>query len=527
MAKSQPVVARPMAARSIALCALLGLVVALPALSTVPALGGSDKAQAPFELVGPASVDDRPESLSGAAGALDATTLHDVLSPDRVFAHDTGGALGTIPPEYGSTFEFTISHMGVSGPEPSAAVDSAGNIYFQAFINTLRSSNDGETWDFITPLTASVTTYDPYLWLDPDTDRLFNDQLLPLLPVVSCSWATWTDTPGADPATTVWDMNAHFCSTTPETNFVDHQKVHTGKIPPGHALASVGPIGYPNAVFFAWNDGLSGNMAMSVDGGHTFPFQATTVGGTCNGGLHGRPRSFSDGTLIVPKRDCNRPLAVTSSDFLVWNSVPVGPSAGSTEHRKNPDVAIDAADNAYMFWSGADEGTWMSFSADKGLTWSPAVRASPPNVLSTTFQAGVAGDPGKVAVMYYGNDHTAGAPDHVRGTKWHAYISMSLNALDPNPVWVTFQLDTEADPIQIGSISTNSHHAESGSRNLLDFNDLVLTPDGRIVAAYADGCTTRTIAGAACANNPLATSANSRDADGVAAVLQVGPRLVG
>jgi hypothetical protein len=164
----------------------------------------------------------------------------------------------------------------------------------------------------------------------------------------------------------------------------------------------------------------------------------------------------------------------------------------------------------------------MSVSRDKGQTWGAPIKASPPNVLSSTFHASVAGAAGKVAVMYYGNDHTAAAPDHVRGTQWHAYITFSLDALDPDPTFVTVQLDTDRDPIQIGSISTNSDgHAESGSRNLLDFNDLVLDNAGMVVAAYADGCTTVNN----CANNPAATSTLSRDNEGIAAILKGGPSL--
>lgn len=520
MARSAPVLA-----------CLAALLLAVPALQALPEPTLPDPTAINTGIVDHVTTEHATDAVFrtlGLGSPIDSIALQDTIPADRVFAHDASGFV-PIPASFGSVFDFTVSHVGMNGPEPSIGADAAGRIYFQAFIQTLRSDDGGLSWLDITPASASPVTYDPYLWLDPDTGRLFNNQLSPLAPVVSCSWSVWTDTSGVLDA--AWQgVNPRFCAGSPEFSFVDHQKVHTGKVPPGFNFGGVHPtpVGYDNAVFFSWNDGANGNTAMSLDGGLTFPFTAQTSAGTCSGGLHGRPRSFSDGTLLVPKRDCNQPRALRSSNFNTWTSVPLGAAAGVTDHRKNPDAAIDTGDNAFMFWSGRDERTYMSASADKGLTWGAPVRASPPNVLSSTFQASVAGAPGRVAVMYFGNDHEAFAPDHAEApSKWHAYISMTLNGLDANPTWVTWQLDTDADPIQVGAISTNSHHAPAGSRNLLDFNDLRMTQDGRLLAAYADGCTSRSFGGAVCANNPTAQPQNSRDREGVAAILNVGPNLLG
>ncbi|HEV8359660.1 MAG TPA: hypothetical protein VGR28_04305, partial [Candidatus Thermoplasmatota archaeon] len=423
---------------------------------------------------------------------------------------------------------FRTAFVGFNGPEPSVGVDAEGRIFLQALLRTMRSEDNGASWLDVTAANGPVVTFDPYIWVDRDTGRVYNDQLIFAPGGAGCSWAAWTDTAGAAPLRLWEGDNVRFCSAVPEPLFVDHQKVHTGPIPPNHILAhppgGVNPLVlYPNAVFFAWNTGSQGKIAMSLDGGLTFPVQAFTVGNVCDGGLHGRVRSFSTGEMIIPKRDCNRPLVLITSSFSAWEALEVGNDAGSSEHRKNPDVAIDTADNAYLFWSGADEGIWMSRTADKGSTWDAvSTKVSPPHIGSTAMPSSVAGSPGRMAVMYYGTDDDAEAPDHVADTaRWHAYITFSLNALDADPTFVTIQLDTDANPIQIGCVSTRLD-GHCANQNLLDFTDLVLTPDGRVVAAYADGCTV----GSGCADNPAATNLDSTDSDGTAAIQLVGPAML-
>lgn len=517
-------------ARAALLPLFAAALLALPLLPVAPA----DPADAQLDArdAVPWAMAEELRALNEAAiGATGGAVSEGAVSAERVFLHDASGLVaGSV-----DDIVFRVSDTGRRGPEPSVGYDSAGRIFFQDLTRTVRSLDQGLTWADVTPSgptapIASPTTYDPLGWLDVDTDRWYSDQLRLDNVYGACSWAVWTDF-----AADTWNgVNPAFCA-TPPIGAVDHQKINTGPVPP--RLLPVQPptlVPYENAVYFAWNAVPGSRIAMSLDGGQTFPLTATMIqpGTTCSGGLHGRVRSFPDGTLLLPKRDCGGPIAAWSDDFNTWHPVKVGASVGSTDHRKNPDIAIDTAGNAYMFWSSGTpsgigaEPAWMSVSTNRGVTWSAPVLTSPPNVLSTTFHSAVAGAPGKVAVMYYGNDHSAAAPDHTAvDSRWHAYVTFSLNALDANPTWTTVQLDTDSNPIQIGPISTNSHHAPSGSRNLLDFNDLVLTPDGRVVAAYADGCTTRVFSGLACADTPGATMTQSRDSEGMAAILLGGISL--
>jgi hypothetical protein len=49
---------------------------------------------------------------------------------------------------------------------------------------------------------------------------------------------------------------------------------------------------------------------------------------------------------------------------------------------------------------------------------------------------------------------------------------------------------TGSDPVQRGVVCTHGTTCPSGTRNLLDFNDLEVDKRGRPLAAYADGCVT-------------------------------------
>ena len=115
-----------------------------------------------------------------------------------------------------------------------------------------------------------------------------------------------------------------------------------------------------------------------------------------------------------------------------------------------------------------------------------------------------AGDPGRIAITYLGSNNASELNESdIDGSPWNGnahnananvsyylYVTYSLNALDPNPVFHTFR--ASADPVQIGSICLNSGDCRDiggSNRNLLDFNDLHIDREGRVYIAFADGCT--------------------------------------
>ena len=104
-------------------------------------------------------------------------------------------------------------------------------------------------------------------------------------------------------------------------------------------------------------------------------------------------------------------------------------------------------------------------------------------MVTSTFQAAVAGDNGRVAVAYLGST-TGGNPyaSTLAHGVWDLYVSYSY---DGGATWTTVKATT--DPVQRGWMCATARPANSG-RNLLDFMDANLTKDGRVVVGYADGC---------------------------------------
>src|SRR5687768_10808423 len=98
---------------------------------------------------------------------------------------------------------FFVNDVGEQGPEPSIRADSSGAIYYQALEKTMKSVDGGQTWTNVNSPLALPTTLDPYLWLDPATDRVFANQLY-----VACSYLTFTDDGGA-----TWLANPAACGT--------------------------------------------------------------------------------------------------------------------------------------------------------------------------------------------------------------------------------------------------------------------------------------------------------------------------
>jgi hypothetical protein len=177
----------------------------------------------------------------------------------------------------------------------------------------------------------------------------------------------------------------------------------------------------------------------------------------------------------------------------------------------------------------------MSRSTDSGESWEQeSIRISPVEVISTTFPQTDAGDAGRIAITYLGSENSSelnqtdidgnpwnGNPHYANGNvSYYLYITYSLNALDPSPIFYTTRVS--ADPVQIGAICLNSGDCRDiggSNRNLLDFNDLHIDREGRVYVAFADGCTGE------CATKTNATPEDSRSRMGSMYFLNAGPSL--
>ena len=450
--------------------------------------------------------------------------IEEEVLPAGIFVTGADGSPVDEPP---LPLVFKFSDVGEDGAEPSIGVTSSGCIFFIAFEKVMRSCDHGASWEDVTGPLCAFQTNDPYGWVDPVTDRIFNVQMQGL----QTSWICWSDDDGE-----TWIGNPHDSGTTPLN---DHIKLASGPwTSSGYGIGGqFSQTFYDQAVYYCYNK-LAGIFCFtSFDGGATFEAGGQLFGlATTNGGLHGAITSAPDGTVYVTPRVETPTVIVSKDNGLTWFDRTMGEDEGTPYPRKNSEVATDTQSNAYHIWTGADEGVYMATSTDSGQSWTQtSVRISPNEVISTAFPQVDAGDPGRIAITYLGSENSSELnQSNIDGEPWdgnahyananvsyYLYVTYSLNALDPNPVFHTVR--ASADPVQIGSICLNSGDCRDiggSNRNLLDFNDLHIDREGRVYIAFADGCFGE------CATGNNSGPEDSRSRRGILCYLESGPSLL-
>ena len=184
-----------------------------------------------------------------------------------------------------------------------------------------------------------------------------------------------------------------------------------------------------------------------------------------------------------------------------------------------PQLTIDRRGNLYYTWSqteqapddaepsnfGGEQDVYYSFSTGGGLTgtWSPPINVTKENNASAIFPWMVAGDPGRVDLVFYRansgvNSNVAFIDDNgnacEEGTEgcrpnpavWNVYFAQSLNALNLGSDFKSVQVSTQ--PNHIGPICTAGLACEQqgGNRNLLDFFTVDIDHLGAAHIAYSD-----------------------------------------
>ena len=386
--------------------------------------------------------------------------------------------------------------MGNSAGEPTIGVNwNSGNAMFIAALQTLRVKWDDTAspapaaWEDVSAPNTSLVSLDPILFTDSDagphrTNRTFVSQLLGKASAMAFTdddGATWTISQGSG-------INSG----------VDHQTVGGGPYArnvdgtlKGGAIQRPGPNGqiYPHAVYYASQDVGLAEIARSDDGGFTFGLAIPMWTLAQCDGLHGHIKVAPDGTIYVPNKSCGgqQGVAVSEDNGVSWTIRTVeGSSAGDTD----PSVGIGADGTLYFGFSDGDGHARVAVSHNRGATWDHVQDVGAAHgVQNSVFPAVIAGDANRAAYFFLGSA-TPGASG--RGTDrsfpgaWFGYIATTY---DGGASWVTVNA-TPNDPIQRGVVCTNGTSCPDGTRNLLDFNDLTVDKEGRVLAAFADGCVT-------------------------------------
>ena len=181
----------------------------------------------------------------------------------------------------------------------------------------------------------------------------------------------------------------------------------------------------------------------------------------------------------------------------VWKGVidsPTNPAppAGSATVGSNTanlfnGATIDSAGNIYVTWatpSGRNGlyDVWFASSRDHGATYYGPFKINPTG-LQGNMPWIAAGDNGRVDIVFYG---TTGTQDPTTSTtnQWNVYFAQTLNAADREPVFTVSQASDHIS--HVGPICNVGILCSSGTRQLLDFFQVAIGPDGLANIAYAD-----------------------------------------
>ena len=421
-------------------------------------------------------------------------------------------------------------------------VNTGGVSFFTANLNEYRVSFDdcsspaknpnaptgsftnAPLWEDVTSPTEGVTSLDPIGFVDHQTGRVFQSQL-----AGASSILAFSDNDGGTNGQAAGDWTQSQGSGQPAG--VDHQTVGGGPYAPTNPSA-VPPVVepphplYANQVYYASQDIGTAFAARSDNGGLTFNAGVPMWNLTQCGGLHGHVKVGPDGTVYAPNKSCgaNTGVAVSRDNGVTWtvHTVP-GSGAGGTD----PSVGIGANNTVYLGYQGGDGHPHIAVSTNHGTTWHD-VDVGQGIIAHTVFPEVVAGDGNRAAFGFLGTSTSTGdccsggGIGSFRGV-WYFYIATTLD----RGLTYTLVNATGNDPVQVGSLCTGGTLC-GNDRNLLDFNDLQIDSQGRVLAAYADGCVAPGCSAATANNPPDPTNGYTASRSALSSILRQsgGPRLL-
>src|SRR5205807_3946399 len=217
------------------------------------------------------------------------------------------------------------------------------------------------------------------------------------------------------------------------------------------------------------------------------------------GGTHGHIKASPvDGTVYVPNQACSgkEAVVVSQDNGISWTVRPT-PIGSPSVPAADPGVGIDSNGRVYFLGSPSSTAAVVATSDDFGQTWQNVFDIGAIYGMKfAAFPAAVGGDAGRAAVSFYGSTTGSGDPEAANFDGiWHLYVA---HTFDGGLHWTTTDATPNA-PMQRRGLQ---QRGGSGiTRNLLDFFDITIDKEGRILVGYVNGCE-----GAACEQaGPTAT----------------------
>lgn len=474
--------------------------------------------------------------MTDAKGAI--TNIQDANNLNTTFQSTNyaspAGALGAVKWHAGACAGSNASAQAYTGTATLVIRDltrttnvSVGNQLLQAYRNTVQNRdaaqrpNAGEpnigadfesgrtmymagsqvsrvTWnDRVTPPAA--------LWEDktPAQSPANEDNILYTDRVTGRTWAVGLLVATSNVNCTDNDGDSYSQCTAPVPHSPDHETLGSGPFPPGMSGS------YPRAVYYCSQNIAQAAGAFcgaSSDGGTTYAPSTLAFGtGTGCGAIHGHIRVGPDGTTYLPQKQCGlgEGMAV-SRDMLKTYSYPVIPDSSSPGGSgSDPSVMAGPRGTVYYAYSDAARHLQVATSTDHGKngSWTKSTDVGAAYGLQTTeFPEIITGDDNRAAVAFIGTTTkgddqaepssctgsttpvTCSAnPNYFKGA-WDLYVSYTY---DGGATWQTSKVP--GGPIQRGCVWLGG--GGHPCRNMLDFNEITVDKQGRVLVSYTDGCT--------------------------------------
>ena len=473
------------------------------------------------------------DSVNGSCGTeMDPLGLILICTSKPWFTKQTAGASAYTP--LAGPAPATFSNLALPGSpaaEPDIAVDSHNCIYAASNVGIgslgppyfWASENQGLTFRTNNPPPA-IGTGDEYIAMIPKQDGTRNDQLyytdLPLVDVdifkSTDRGITWTD------ATAPF---AHLDASS-DRQWIKGERIGIGGA--SQVLYEMDHEAAAEAIRFsasvddsAWSPPASGitDPEMILPPNSTFPntnpgpvfidktthmvygvFTASTIKTNRDqepfGKLPNVWLAFGPGSTIAglpPGPFVNRPAfkGVFDSPASPQPTPPPGSQTfGSNAANDFPGGAIDSAGNVYVVWATQNARTnqfsvWFASSHDHGQNfYGPfeVAKFPAPPVGSAEMPWIAAGDNGRVDIVYY-QTNEAGNPNSTN-LHWNTMFAQSFNANSREPVFTVSQVSDHI--MHFGPICNLGLLCADGTRELLDFFEVAIGPDGLANITFAD-----------------------------------------
>jgi hypothetical protein len=390
-------------------------------------------------------------------------------------------------------------------PAGSTADSSQGefNIGFDPKTHRILVMNTGPIWR-VTPAevaTGGTPEACPALWEDKSTLTL-NIGLDPILITDRKSGRTLASnsTAGANAVYAYSDNDGDSWTEIgagPPNGGADHETLGTGPLPAAQAALSTLLNQGENTLYCSQDVVGPASCQRSLDLGMSWAPGVLAYEGngiTKCGGLHGHLKIGPDGTAWLPVNQCagQQGGAVSTDGGLTWSEFIVE-GALSQPEGADPSIGIDSDGTAYYCYVNNElvaagdppEGhVHVKVSHDHGATWVNDFDIGASHGIRNGAETeAVGGSSGRAACGFLGSDVVGDYQSFAFPGNWYAFIATTYDA---GQHWVTVNA-TPNDPVQRASGIWQQGGGQK-QRNLLDFNEITLDDQGRVLYGFSDGC---------------------------------------